>query len=120
MKLDQMSKEMYKKIIHIKEYLSKSHVKEKNSLGLYGTVNYVLDEYIGFKGVGYKQRITKKMLMDIDKSYENNEIDLDPFHLSVKELDLLQHYISHYAPRNIDTFNLITKLQIMKNDFDDE
>jgi hypothetical protein len=54
--MSQISKETYKKIIHVKECLK----KERKFLETYDVIDYVFSEYIKQESIDKRQKITKK------------------------------------------------------------
>jgi hypothetical protein len=56
--MSQISKETYKKIIHVKECLK----KERKFLETYDVIDYVFSEYIKQESIDKRQKITTKIL----------------------------------------------------------
>jgi hypothetical protein len=54
--MSQISKETYKKIIHVKECLK----EERKFLETYDVIDYVFSEYIKQESIDKRQKITKK------------------------------------------------------------
>jgi hypothetical protein len=113
--MNQTPKDIYKKIIHVKECLK----KERKLFDIYGVIDYVFNEYIKQENVERRQNITKKILKEIDETYKNNELDLDLCVIPIKEIELLQEYIhNNIKLPPIHRFNIMLKLQMMKNNVD--
>jgi len=110
--MSQIPKETYKKIIHVKECLK----KERKFLETHEVVDYVFSEYIKQESVDKRQKITKKILKEVDETYKNNEVDLDWCVIPIKEIELLQEYIYDNSKLpSIHGFYIMLKLQNMKN-----
>ncbi|HTH20870.1 MAG TPA: hypothetical protein VL854_01515 [Nitrososphaeraceae archaeon] len=114
-----MDREIYQKIIHVKKWLNGSSVEKKKNLDIYGVINYVFDEYIKHNRIDSKQRITLKMIREIDQSYQNDEINMDICKLSKNDINIVRNYIfSDMEPENNhsldDFFKSIEMLDKMK------
>ena len=107
-----MNIDIYKKIIHVKECLK----KERKFFDIYGVIDYVFSEYIKQENINRRQKITRKILKEIDETYKNNEIDLCI--IPIKEIELLQEYIHNNKLPTIPGFYIMTKLEMMKNNID--
>lgn len=113
------SKEMYRNIIYVMNYLKKLPNKQRKDLDvceIHSVVSYVFNEYIKLKGINDKKEITDEMIKEIrsNSTYYNDEIDTSQISkISKKDIGILQDYICETCDDRsdiIDFFNVINKL----------